>query len=246
MVLNFQRSLPKTDFSQLHMCLFAPVKTGKTTFMAQAKKGDKEPLFVATEDGHHALGVFSVPVTNWQGFLSLVDHLETNQEELLEKHSCLVFDLIADLEEMCETYILEADKTRPASLMECQGGWIKLKKEFSTAIYKLMRFIPCHFICHSKDREVLYNGETVKSQVPALPPCIMTIINAKVDLIGYIIPQNHTKSKPYITFENSIMATCGSRYSHMQRAFVLDHTNMKASYDAINEHFKSGGKTNGK
>jgi hypothetical protein len=232
----FKRSVAKTDFSELHKLIHGQVKTGKTTVAAQMKVGSKEPLFITTEDGHHALGVYAERVTSWLEFKNVVSKIVANSAAVKSQFSCVVLDLISDLDQWCEDYSCNELKVKNLGDLDWSKGWTFRKKEIQAVLSKLMSILPVTFICHSKEKEMEIDGQKVDIFSPNLSGAAYEYINGKVDMIGYITPDVKTK-KTYITFRPTKLAIAGTRFTHMAKEFELNPADMSGSYKAINEAF---------
>jgi len=168
--------------------------------------------------------------------------LVENADDLREQHSCIAIDLVSDLDDMCTQFILDKHAVSDLSDLEWGKGWQLQTTEFQTGLKPLFQILPMVFITHSEERELMYNGEKIKTQAPTMKKRAFNFINGKVDLIGWIIPASSTKDKPSITFRPSTMAIAGSRFDFMNTEFELDYTDMQGSYQKITDHFKNGGK----
>jgi hypothetical protein len=233
----FKRSTPKADFAELSKLIHGFVKTGKTTLAAQMKVGDKEPLFIATEDGVHNLGVLNERVNNWEEFKLVVAKLEKNKVIVRQQLSCLVLDLVSDLDQWCAEYVCKQLHIKDLSDLEWGKGFNAHKKEFRSEMTKLFSLLPITFISHSKEKEISFEGEKIKLQSPNLANACLEYINGKVDMVGFIVPSAKTKANPVITFRPTKMAIAGTRYPHMAKEFELNPADMPASYKAINTAF---------
>lgn len=233
----FKRSVPKTDFGELSKLIHGYVKTGKTTLAAQMKVGDREPLFVTTEDGHHNLNVLVEQVSNWDEFKLVVAKIEKNKDAVKKQCSSIALDLVSDLDAWCANYICKSLHIKDLSDLDFGKGFNAHKKEFRSEIAKLFAILPITFICHSAEKEIFIEGEKVKLQAPNLSKGCLEYVNGKVDMVGFIIPSAKTKANPFITFKPSRMAIAGTRFPHMAKDFELNPLNMSESYKAINQAF---------
>jgi hypothetical protein len=238
MTLAFKKTQKKTNFADLSKMIHGFVKTGKTTLAAQMTIGKREPLFLATEDGHHNLDVYAHTIDSWLTFKKVVGYIEQNAAEVKAQHSCFVIDLVSDLAEMCEAYVTKKLNIADLSDAEWGKGHRTLKLEFKTEVMKLWNVLPITFIAHSKEKEVTMDGDKVKMQAPSMSNAILEFINGKVDLVGFIIPAGKKNKNPMITFQPSRMAIAGSRYKHIATTFELSIDEMKSSYDGIQKAFE--------
>lgn len=237
--LVFKKTILKTDFTLLNKLIYGLPKTSKSTLCSKMKDGVKEPLFIATEDGYGALEVFAQRVENWAQFIKVRDYIIANKEEVKKQHSCLVIDLVSDLDIMAERFICETYKIKALADLEWGKGFSLQANEFQQGILPLMNVLPMTFITHAQEKELMYNGEKIRLQAPTMSKKSLDFINGKVDMIGFIIPANTKNDKPVLTFRPSTMAIAGSRFSHMCREFPLSFNDMDGSYQAINNYFQT-------
>jgi hypothetical protein len=236
----FKRSKPKSSFAELSKLIHGFIKTGKSTLAAQMKVGTKEPLFVATEDGHHNLDVMVENVFNWNEFKKNVAKIEQHKLAVQKDFSCIVIDLVSDLDRWCEDEVCKQLNVKHVSDAQWGKGYsahrLELQKEFA----KLFAILPLTFISHSKEKTVEMGGEKYDMYSPNLSNNCLDYINGKVDAVGFIIPASKKKPVPQITFRPSTVAIAGTRYSHIAKEFDLSTTDMKSSYEAIEAEFTSG------
>ncbi len=241
---RFTRSEQKRSFSELSMLLYGWPKTGKSTLASMFRSGDKEPLFLTTEDRHHALDVMHERLANWAQFRETARYIYENREEIKESHSCLVFDLVSDLNDWSADTVLaelsEKMQMRVSDIGEFPNalGYTAQRKEFQKWIGAMLNIMPCVFIAHTKDKKLSLEGVEVEQQAPDLPPRIIKWLNGKVDMIGFIVPSAKTKSNPVLTFRPNKMAWAGSAFSHMAREFELNPEDMAGSYAAIEKAYQ--------
>jgi len=237
MTLKFARSEKKKNFAELHKIIFSYPKTGKTTLAAHQKVGKLEPLFIATEDGHHELGVFAERVNNWQEFINLVLYIKKNEKEVKENYSCICIDLVSDLGEFCTDYICKQVGVDEIGDYKSHGaGYGLLTKEFKRVVNHLFAILPLTFITHAKTKDVTEESSGVVTKdviTPEMPKGIYKFLNGKCDVIGFIAPQTKKQATPVLTFVPSERIQAGSRLPLITKNYIIDIANMKATYDAI-------------
>lgn len=236
----FKRSKPKASFAELSKLIHGFIKTGKSTLAAQMKVGTKEPLFVATEDGHHNLDVVVENVFNWDEFKKTVSKIEQNKIIIQKDFSCIVIDLISDLDKWCEDVVCKQLNIKHISDAQWGKGYsahrLELQKEFA----KLFAILPVTFIAHSKEKTIEIGNEKYDQFQPNLSGNCLDYVNGKVDAVGFILPASKAKPIPRITFRPSTGAIAGTRYPHIAKEFELSTTDMKSSYAAIEAEFTAG------
>lgn len=239
MALIFKKSVIENDFAKIHKLIFSLPKVGKTTLAAEMKSGSKEPLFAMSEDGDSALEIYSTRITNWDGLVKFITYLESNSKEVQDNHSCLVFDLIQEFDDMCTRHILNKYKIKDLGDLPFGKGWTEQKTTFQDLIKRALVVLPCVFIAHSVDKKITINKVDTETQVPNMSKNCYAFVNGKVDVIGWIIPAIGEAKHPRLTFKPSGLAMAGSRFKHMcEKDFELNINDMKGSYKAIAEYFK--------
>lgn len=234
----FKKTKLKRDFSKLNKLLYGFPKTGKTTLAAtQIDDEGKEPLFIATEDGHHALEVYAQKVTSWAGFLKLVEILKKNATVLQEQHSCFIVDLVSDLDAMCAEYVAEKNNVKHIADMDFGKGFALQRQEFQAGIKELFAILPVTFIAHGSEKELNWNGEKIKVQAPSLSKGCLEFVNGKVDCIMWLIPATSKKLHPEVTMKNTTMSIAGSRYKQLARNFPLYVNDPARTYKEIQKVF---------
>lgn len=234
----FQKTSVQKDFSKLNKLVYGFPKTGKTTFASeQVDRDKKEPLFIATEDGHHALEVYAVKVTSWPGFLKLMELLEKNQETIRGNHSCFVVDLVSDLDTMCSEFVAEKNNVRHLADMEFGKGFALQKQEFQAAVRRLLDILPTTFIAHSQEKDLMWNGEKIKVQAPSMSKGCLEFVNGKVDVIMWLVPSSTKKLEPEITMKNTTTSIAGTRYKQLARTFRFNPNDPGETYREIQKVF---------
>jgi hypothetical protein len=228
----------KTEFALTHKLIYAWPKVGKTTLAAQQKVGSKIPLFIMTEDGEGTLNLAKARVKDWKHFTKLVELLEKQAEKVKETYSCLVIDLISDLDQWCQESIAKDNNVKHVSDLSYGKGFNLAKEEFRSQLSKLMALLPVTFIAHSGEKDVIVNGETIKVQKPQLSTGAYDFVNGKVDTIMYISPANSKKDQSEVVIQGSKMAICGSRFPQINDVFLFPKDRPEQVYVNINNRFK--------
>jgi hypothetical protein len=234
----FTKSKIQRDFSQLNKLIYGFAKSGKTTLAAEQKSFDgRLPLFIATEDGHHALEVYVQRVSGWDGFCKLVVYLKKNEAAVRKQHSCLVVDVLTDLDDMCSEFVSAREKVKHLSDLEYGKGFAMQKMEMQNQLRVLFDILPVTFITHTTEKEMMWNNEKLKMQSAALSKGTLNYVNGKVDLIIMILPANNKKLQPELTMRNSTTCIAGSRYKQLVRNFPFDTANPGKTYDLLQKTF---------
>lgn len=236
----FPKTQKENEFSKLNKMLYGFPKTGKTTWASHIiDKEGRPPLFVATEDGHKALDVHSVRITKWEGFIKLVAYLKQNAAQIQKEHSCIVIDIVSDLDDMCTNYICETTAVRALADLDYGKGFALQKSEFKKYVSQLFNLMPLVFLAHSAEKEIMWNNEKIKVQCPQLSKACLEFINGKVDLIMWIAPANSTQTFPEIIMENSSTCIAGSRFPQLVGKYPFDPANIESCYDHMCNTFEN-------
>lgn len=238
----FKKTEKNKDFSTTSKLIYGFPKTGKSTFCSFMRSKDgKEPLFIATEDGHGALEVYVQRVTDWDKFQILLKFLEENKEAVRKEHSCFIIDIVSDLDlwltrKICNDH--KAQHIYDDKVFPYGKGTTIHKNIFQNAMLRLFNILPVSFIAHSKEKEVMWEGDKIKTQSPSLSTHVMEFINGKVDMIGWIAPSRMGKQKPRLVFKGSDTCIAGSRYKPLAREFTFDPDDPGRVYQEIQTIFE--------
>jgi len=240
----FPKSEINKDFSQTSKLIYGFPKTGKSTLCSHFKSIDgRPPLFIATEDGHGALEVFFQRITDWNDFEKLLVTIKNHKTTIQNEHSCFVVDILSDLDlwltrKIC--YDNRAQHLFDDKIFPYGKGSSIHKNLFQAAMSVLFGILPVNFIAHSKEKEVMWEGEKIKVQAPSLSTGVMEYINGKVDMIGWISPSRAGKDMPRIIFKGSDTCLAGSRYKSLVREFNYNPANPGEVYLEMQTTFEEG------
>lgn len=235
----FKKTEVKRDFSKTNKLIYGFPKTGKTTLCSHMKDlSGKEPLFIMTEDGSGELEIYSQRVTSWEGFTQLVKHvIIPKKKEIIEQHSCIVIDLISDIDEWSGRFVEKENKISHLSDLEYGKGWCEQEKVLKDIFLPLLNVLPITFIAHSTEKEIIWQGEKIKLQAPLLSKRALNFINGKVDLIAFILPASKMNENSQLVIEPSIGHIAGSRYKSIIGTYEIDNADMSKTYAAIQTSF---------
>lgn len=223
------------DFVKTHKLLYGLPGTGKSTIASlMGDDTGRTPLFLATEDGHNSLSVSAVRLTDgWESLLRFADWIETNKEQLVNEHSCIVVDLVSDLDSWCGTWVAKQKKVEYVGDLDQGKGWKILREKFQEPMSRLMALRPCVFVAHSQEKRVQWNAEQIVTQAPSLGKGSLEYVNGKVDTIMYIVPANSKKEFPAISMRPNLAYIAKSHQRALCREFPFDPANPKPAYDEI-------------
>jgi hypothetical protein len=229
----------KTDFSRTHKLVYGYPKSGKTTLAAQMKDAEgRVPLFIMTEEGLGSIRAHSVRITSWDGFKRLVTHLDNNKATLQKDHSTVVIDVLGDLDQWAATFVAGQHKVQHVSDMDHGKGWKLLRDEISNELNKLMGLIPVTFIAHTQEKEILLNGEKVKTQAPSVSKAAMEFVNGKAEAIIWINPATTAKAHPSLSLTPTKAAIAGSRQKAINKEYGYDPAAPGEAYQHICQLYK--------
>lgn len=230
----FARTQPILDITKTNTLLYSFPKTGKTRLAStMIDSAGREPLFLASEDGHGSVRVSSARVNSWDGMLKCVDFLEANVARIKNEHSCIVLDVTTDFDAWCSTYVAQKKKVEYVGDMEQGKGWKLLNDEFQRVITRIMTLAPVTFIAHAQEKRVKVNGEEAVTVAPALSKGAMNYINGKVDQIMFIVPSSSKKLVPEVSMWPNSAYIAGARQTALCRSFSYDPANPGKTWQEI-------------
>lgn len=246
-MFEFKQMTVETDFANTHKLFYGAPGTGKTTLATVMRNSQgKPPYFVFTEKGNGVTQPWGQEITNWTGFLRLRDILlGTKKEELLERFGNLVFDVISDFEDLAGKYV--ADKAKVSNIADLAHGkgWVLHEEALKDGLLPLMNVMPCTFIAHVKDKQILNNGELVTILTSNLGKRAFNFLNGKVDFIMYFEPPHKKAEHVEISMRSELSRTAKSRYPQMNRSFRNVKDKPEATWEAMVNCFKANGVTDG-
>jgi len=236
----FEKSKPVVNFALLSKLIYGFPKIGKTSFASHMSDDEKQPLFILTEDGTGMLEIYNKRVTSWDGFKRLVALLEKNEKQLKKEHSCIIIDLVSDLDAWCARYVAnEVLHVQHIADAEYGKGFAMHREHFQEQITKLLAILPITFIAHSQEKEIQWHGEKIKPQSPSLSKGALEFINGKVDAIMWFVPENSKTEFPAISMKPSTRSVAGSRFPQITKEYRFNYMNPAATYAEIQKDFTS-------
>lgn len=239
------------SFVDIHKFIHGWPKSGKTSIAAAMIDGERTPYFILTERGLTAIkgrknyllsskvASNGAVISPWQDFKRVAELLVSGKETFLEKHSCLVIDVINEVYGMCSVDVCRQNQILHPSDLAMGKAWDLLKYEFRKTLSPLLNAFPCVFLCHTADKLVTYNGTQMTIQNPDMPKGGLAYVTGKCDVLGYIKEPEKASDSPRLTFTSAGRTSmAGSRFRFMQREFELDPADLVASYIKIKDFFE--------
>lgn len=182
-LMDLQPTVITRDLRNKYILLYGLPKVGKTSFAAQCKNN----LIFCFEKGvNFQSGIYAVDVPRWNDFKALLKQLE--KPELQEKFHTVTIDTVSIAWSLCEQYICSTKNVKTIGDIPWGQGYALLKEEFSEALRKIsMLGYGIILITHAKSRlEKIDEDHSIEVVAPNIPERAQDIVNALVDIIGYI------------------------------------------------------------
>ena len=182
-LLDLQPTTISRDLRNKYILLYGLPKVGKTSFAAQCPNN----LIFCFEKGVNFLpGVYAADVPKWTDFKALLKQLD--KQEIKEKFHTITIDTISIAWELCSQYICTQNGVKALGDIPWGRGYALLKDEFSSALRQIsMMGYGMILITHAKTKvEDIGEDKTMEIVSPNIPERAQDIVNALVDIIGYI------------------------------------------------------------
>lgn len=171
------------DLSNKYILLYSRPKVGKTSFAASIPNN----LIFCFEKGVNFLsGIYAVDVPRWTDFKALLRQLR--KPEMKEKYTTVTLDTISIAWSLCEQFICDQNQVKTIASIPWGRGYQEVVAEFSGALREISLLgYGMVLITHAKIKSVKVDDEnTVEMVSPNIPERVQDIVNALVDIIGYI------------------------------------------------------------
>lgn len=230
-----------------YLLIYGQSKIGKTEFACECDRS----LICAFEIGTNAVTNQTVriqPIKKWLDFKKVVAQLRKPQAK--EMYDTIVIDTIGIASQACESYVCQQFGVETLKDVGWGAGYTKYKKELSETLREItMLGFGLVIIAHSKNistDEVDSNGDTIYKVGPDIPNMAANIVNALVDIIGYIGVEDYDpvtkRGNRYLYTQDSPTITAGSRYGHLKPKIPFGYKQLvNAISDAIDEDIKEHG-----
>lgn len=182
-LLDLQPTTISRDLRDKYILLYGPAKCGKTSFAAQIPNN----LIFCFEKGVNFLpGVFAVDVPKWVEFKALLKQLE--KDEIKQKFNTVTIDTVSLAYDLCTQYICSQNNVKTIGELAYGRGYALVKDEFTNALRQIsMLGYGIVLITHAKVKNVKIDEDTtIEIASPNIPDRAQDVVNALVDIIGYI------------------------------------------------------------
>lgn len=238
-LLGLTPNIPRANLEDYVITLYGRPKVGKTTFfyllMKEVYKDAKAGLIVAFEEGYKALnGAMVQPVDSWQEYVSLVDQLVDNKDQLPFK--VIAHDTIDRLYTMAVAFVLRRESRKDSKQYKAVQdipygkGHELIIGEIDAQLMRIQKAgLGLFFITHDKDKKfesrdgVSYDQTTVSlaarigDLVLNMSDFIVFIDNAKEKVKDKVIDKRWI----YLRADGSDMIA-GSRFKNIRPRVEYD------------------------
>lgn len=212
----------------------------KTSFQAQIPNN----LIFCFEKGVNFLpGVFAVDVPKWVEFKALLKQLE--KDEIKQKFNTVTIDTVSLAYDLCTQYICSQNNVKTIGELAYGRGYALVKDEFTNALRQIsMLGYGIVLITHAKVKNVKIDDDTtVEIASPNIPDRAQDVVNALVDIIGYIDVsyENGTAVRTLIT-RGTPNIVAGSRLKYLASRIPFGYDEL---INAIGEAIEKQAKIDG-
>lgn len=182
-LMNLEPTTISKDLRSKYLLLYSLPKAGKTSFAVQIP----DSILFAFERGYNALsGIHAVDIDKWSDAKALLRQL--NKQEVRDKFKVVIIDTLSIAWEACEKYICQMNDAETIGDIPWGGGYALLQKEFSDFLRQIvMMDYGLIILTHAKIGTVAGPNETtIETVSPNINKRAQDVVNALVDLIGYI------------------------------------------------------------
>lgn len=239
-LLDLQPTTISRDLRDKYILLYGPAKCGKTSFAAQIPNN----LIFCFEKGVNFLpGVFAVDVPKWVEFKALLKQLE--KDEIKQKFNTVTIDTVSLAYDLCTQYICSQNNVKTLGDIAYGKGYALVKDEFTNALRQIsMLGYGIVLITHAKVKNVKIDDDTtVEIASPNIPDRAQDVVNALVDIIGYIDVsyENGTAVRTLIT-RGTPNIVAGSRLKYLASRIPFGYDEL---INAIGEAIEKQAKIDG-
>lgn len=178
-ILENEPSMCGSSFTDNAICLYGPVKIGKSKFASLIK----DVYFIATEIGFTWLKIRKSYIPNWSTFKEFVKDVE-NKPKFIGSVKMFCIDTVSNLSKFCTQFVCGRENIAHPSDEEWGKGWDATQDEFMHWIMRLSQLGPgILFICHEREREIVSHSMKITKRYPDLIKSHYNVINPMCDMI---------------------------------------------------------------
>ena len=176
MMLPTKKTAPKVSLSDLTVLIYGRSKIGKSTWCSHAEGA----LFLATEPGLNALGVYQVPVDSWEKLLAAGSEIVAGNHPF----KTVIVDTVDNAYRLCCEYVCKKFDIQHESDLGYGKGWALINNEFHRVLTRFA-FLPygLFLVSHAQEKDVETRTGKHTRIVPTLPDKARKIVLGLVDLI---------------------------------------------------------------
>lgn len=228
------------DLKGKFVLLYGKPKAGKTSIAANFPRN----LLLATEVGYHGIAnIYAVDVDSWSVFKKYLKELESEFSK--SQFDTVTIDTVSILWDLCEKYICQQNNVQTLGDIPYGKGYRLCEKEYAESLRKITLLgYGLVLIAHSEIRIEKVGDSELEFIAPSLNKRPFAIVNAIVDIIGYIGTEfdkdGNSIRKIYTRQTPTIMA--GSRFKYLAPVIPLGYQELaNALVDAIERSGREDG-----
>lgn len=224
-LVNLEQTTVSRDLGGKFLLIYGSPKIGKTSFAANIPNN----LLLAFERGYQALpAIYVQDIVTWSDFKIVLRQL--GKEEVKEKFKTITIDTADVAWKLCVNYICSQNGVKELGEIPWGRGWQLASNEFEESFRKLsMMGYGIVFISHEDVRtESVGENKSVDIIKPKLDKRAYHIINAMVDLIGYITIEydEEGKSERFIYARQTPNIVAGTRFQYLPAKLPFRYENL--------------------
>ena len=209
------------------------MKIGKTTFAASLKNN----LFLSTEIGTNAIaGLYAQPIVKWGDFKKVLRQLSDPRAKDLYK--TVTIDTVTILYDLCVKYICQQNNVDSIGDIPYGKGYSLVSNEFAESLRQIsMLGFGLIFIAHADvrvDQRSEEEGGAKEIIGPKLDKRCYAIINAMVDIIGYIgsvFDEQTGESRRFLWTRETPTIAAGTRFRYLPAKIPFGYNELVKAID---------------
>ena len=246
-LLSLKPTVISKNLKDKYILLYGPPKVGKTTFAAQCP----DNLMLCFEKGVNFIsGIYAADIEKWSDFKAILKQLE--RPDIKNKFKTITIDTLNVAWELCNQFICKKYDVDDISYIPYGKGYDLRDTEFNNALRQITILgYGLILIAHVKIKtKKTQNEEIITNISPNIPDRAQEIVNALVDITGYIsmsvVPDENGQLKTVrkIITQSTDIITAGTRCKFLKPEIPFDYNIFSSEIQkAIEEAEKHGAKT---